>query len=154
MPVKKSGLGLLNPITSVNDKCLSFQRARADLMGEGAFSNANRLLALREESHDEQKNQDDDNDAKLKGLVRDLYSTYFCLILCTENTGGWFNVQGTTVTGTVLVDRKFCDFYAHIMMLNPPPPNLQRKFDVYGSSFDVRNALSRIKGGLIIAHQN
>ena len=43
MLVKKSGLGLLNPVMSVNDKYLSYQRARAELIwavtGVGAFSN-------------------------------------------------------------------------------------------------------------------
>ena len=51
MLVKKFGLGLLNPVTSVNDKYLSYQRARAELIwavtGVGAFSNNDQLLALR-----------------------------------------------------------------------------------------------------------
>ena len=51
MLVKKSGLGLLNPVMSVNYKYLSYQRARAELIwavtGVGAFSNNDQLLALR-----------------------------------------------------------------------------------------------------------
>ena len=52
MLVKKSGLKLLNPLTSANYNYLSLQRARTDLnryvKKEGAFSNATDLLALRE----------------------------------------------------------------------------------------------------------
>ena len=60
------------------------------------------LLALREERHDRQKKRDLFNDAKLKGLVRDIYSTDLCLILRTINIGPWMNVWGNKVTGTVL----------------------------------------------------
>ena len=56
MPVKKSGLGLLNPVTSTNKKYLSVQRASTELIwsvtGEGAFYNANHLLVPREERND------------------------------------------------------------------------------------------------------
>ena len=53
MPVKKAGLGLLNPATSVNHKYLSLQHARTELiravMGGGVFSNDDHLLAFKEE---------------------------------------------------------------------------------------------------------
>ena len=79
MLVKKSVLVLLNPVTSVNDKYLSLHRAGMELIrdvtGGGAFSNTNHLLVLREESSGGQKNKDDANYAKLKGLVRDLNTT-------------------------------------------------------------------------------
>ena len=59
MPVKKSGLGLLNPVTSANKKYLSLERASTELIRavivESVFSNANCLLALREERRDEKK---------------------------------------------------------------------------------------------------
>ena len=51
IPVKKSVLGIMNPVTSVNYKYLSLQRTRTELIqymtGGGAFSDANHLLALR-----------------------------------------------------------------------------------------------------------
>ena len=60
MPVKKDVLGPLNPVTSANEKYLSSQRGSAELIqsvtGVGAFSNANHLLALREERRDGQEN--------------------------------------------------------------------------------------------------
>ena len=52
MPVNKSGLCLLNPVTSMNEKYLCFQHTSTDFIQavteEGAFYNANNLLALRE----------------------------------------------------------------------------------------------------------
>ena len=76
IPVKKYGPGLLNQVTSTDEKDLSQKRARIELIqsatGEGAFSNADQLLALMEEMHDPQKNQEDVNDAKLKELAADL----------------------------------------------------------------------------------
>ena len=62
-------------------------------MGEGVFSNANHLLALREEIRDGQENRDDVNDAKLKGLVRDLNGTDHRLILREKSTGAWMKVH-------------------------------------------------------------
>ena len=50
-------------------------------MGGGELSNTNRLLALREERHDGQKNRNDANDAKLKALVGDLIGTNRRLII-------------------------------------------------------------------------
>ena len=54
--VKKTGLGPLKPVTSVNNKYISLQRASTELiqtmMREGTFSDADRLLALREERRD------------------------------------------------------------------------------------------------------
>ena len=67
----------------------------------GAFPNADHLLVLREERCDGQKNRDDANDAKLKGLVGDIIGTERHLILCVKNTGAWLNVRGILVTGTV-----------------------------------------------------
>ena len=60
-------------------------------MGE-AFYGADRLLDIREERRDGQKNRDDDNDAKLNGLVRDLTGSNRRLILCAKRTGAWLNV--------------------------------------------------------------
>ena len=111
MLVKKSGLGLLNSVTSTNEKYLSSKRSRTeliqDVMGEGVFSNGNHLLALREERRDGKKNWDDVN------------GTNHCLILRAKNIGAWLNVRGTIVTGTVLSATEFCGFCMHVMMLPP-----------------------------------
>ena len=49
-PVKKSELGLMNPMTSSNDKYLIFQSVSTELIQavivEGEFYNADHLLAL------------------------------------------------------------------------------------------------------------
>ena len=79
MLVKKSGLRLPNTMTYMNKKYLSYQLASTEFIravkGEGVFSNSDHLLALREEICDGQKKWDNINDAKLKGLVRDLNAT-------------------------------------------------------------------------------
>ena len=80
------------------------------MTGEGAFFNADRLLVLREERRDGQKNRDDVNGDKLKDLVSGLDSVDRRLILHAKNTGAWLNVQGTTVTGTVLGATDFRGF--------------------------------------------
>ena len=51
------------------------------MIGEGAFSNANHILALSEERRDGQKIRDGVNSAKLKDLVADLNSDDRCIIL-------------------------------------------------------------------------
>ena len=60
MPVKKTGIGLLNPVMYVNDKYLSYHIASTEFIramtGEGTLSNADHLLELREERRDGQKN--------------------------------------------------------------------------------------------------
>ena len=95
MKVKKYGLGILNPVTSVNDKYLSSQRASAELIrgmtGAGEFFNAYHLLFLRKERRDGQKKRDDANDAKLKGLFGDPIGTNRRLILRTKNKGPWLS---------------------------------------------------------------
>ena len=142
MLVKKSGLGLLNSVTSTNEKYLSSKRSRTeliqDVMGEGVFSNGNHLLALREERRDGKKNWDDVN------------GTNHCLILRAKNIGAWLNVRGNMVTGTLLAVKEFLGFYVHVMML--PRPNLQIKCGFYGTSVDVCHILICSKGGLITTH--
>ena len=53
MPVKKTGLGLLNPVKSAKEKYLSLQRTGVGIIRAvtegGALSNADCLLTLREE---------------------------------------------------------------------------------------------------------
>ena len=69
--VKKLVLGLLNPVTLAKDKYLISHRSRAEIIqaviGGGALSNEDHILALREERSDTQKNWDDVNYATLKG---------------------------------------------------------------------------------------
>ena len=61
-------------MTSEKEKYLVFHQASTELIkdvtgGGGAFSNADHLLALREERREREKNRDDANNATLKGLV-------------------------------------------------------------------------------------
>ena len=73
VPVKKPGLGLLNIFVPTKEIYLSFQRRSAELIqgvtGVGAFTNADHILGLGEERRDRQKDWDDANKTKLKGLV-------------------------------------------------------------------------------------
>ena len=59
MPVKKYGLGLQDPVTSVNNKYISSLHASSKIIGAitgaSAYSTANDLLTLREESRDGKK---------------------------------------------------------------------------------------------------
>ena len=76
--------------------------------GGGDFSNANNLLGLTEERIDGQKNRDDANDAKIKGLVGDLIGTDRCLILhakknrrlaeCTRKYSNWYSIVGYIIS--------------------------------------------------------
>ena len=60
-------------MTSEKEKYPSFHQASTELIrdvtGGGAFSNADHLLALREERRERAKHRDDANNTTLKGLV-------------------------------------------------------------------------------------
>ena len=107
MPIKKSRLGLLNPVTAVKEKYLSSQRASAELICAltegGALYNADHLLAPRQERRDGQENRDGANDTILKGLVGDIKCTDQRPTLRAKNTGAWLNTRGTMVIVTVLL---------------------------------------------------
>ena len=122
-------------------------------MGEGKFSNSGHLLALREEIRDRQKNWDGANDAKIKGLVRDLDTTNRSLILRSKIIGTWINIRGTTETGTVLAATEFCGLLCARYNVTPPP-NLQSKLYGCVTSCGVHTALIYSKGYLVIAHHN
>ena len=70
---KNSRLGIPNQVTPAEEKYLSSKPGSAELiravMGGGALSNADHLLALGEERRDGQKHWEDANDATLNGLV-------------------------------------------------------------------------------------
>ena len=106
MPVKKYGLGLMNPVTSAHEKYLSSQRGSAELVrdvtGGGAFSNANHLRILSEEVLNGNKDRDAVYKSKLKGLVRNLKGTDKRLLIRSKITGAWLSISGTTVSGAVL----------------------------------------------------
>ena len=127
IPVKKSGLGVLNPVTSAQKKCLSSQRGSAELIqdvtGEGAFSNSNLLQTLVEEIRNRKKDWEAMYETKLKGLVCDLKGTNRRLILRAKITGDCMSVRVTTVSGTVLSATEFRDFL--FARYNVSPLNLQ-----------------------------
>ena len=62
--------------------------------------------------------------AKLKGLVKDLEATDLSLVICAKNTGSWLTVWGTIVTGTVLAAMEFSDFLC--ARYDATPPKLQK----------------------------
>ena len=126
IPVKKAVLGLLNPVTYVNEKYLGLQHTSTDLiqsmMGEGACSNVDHLLVLREERPDGQKIRDEVNSAKLKYLVADLNSADQYLIISAKYIGAYLNVRGAMVTGTVLAATECCEILFPCYDVTPPPP--------------------------------
>ena len=76
MPVKKFDLGLQTPVTSADENVLISQRASIELIravkGEIEFSTADRPQAVKEERSDERKPQNDVNESKLEGVVKNL----------------------------------------------------------------------------------
>ena len=120
MPVKKSVMGLLNPVTSAKEKYLISQRGSTEMgwtvTGGGSFSNSDHLRTLSEERRDGNKDQDVIQESRLKGLVRYLKGTDKRLILRAKSTGAWMSVHGTSVSGTVLSATEFRDFYVLVIM--------------------------------------
>ena len=141
MPVKKSGLVLLNTVASANEKYPILHWESAELIqamtGGGTFSNTDHLLALREEMCDRQKNWYGANDAKLKGLFKDLNTTARGLILHAKNIGAWKIVQVTMVTDKLLSAMEFSDLLC--ARYNVTRPNLR---------------IDCCKGGQVIARHN
>ena len=149
IPVKESGLGLLNPVTSAQEKYLSSNRGSVELVqavtGGGAFSNANNLRTLSEERRDVKKDRDAVYKTNLKGLLRDLKGTYKGLIILSKCTCAWLSVHGTTVSGTVLSATEYRDFFC--ARYNFSPLTLQ-------SHCDRCVTLSFSIGGLVTTRQN
>ena len=111
MLVEKSGLGLLNPVTSEHEKYLSSQQGRAELIqavtGAGALSNADNLRTLWKERRNRKKDRETVYENNLKVLVRNLKGTNMHLVLLTRSTGAWMSVHGTEVSGPVLSATEF-----------------------------------------------
>ena len=156
MPVKKAGLGPLNPVTSAQEKYLSSQRGSAemvqDVTGGGASSNADHLRTLCEERRDNKKDLDAVFETKLKGLFRDLKGTDKRLILRAKSTGAWLSVRSTTVSGTVLSATEFWDFLC--ARYNVSILNLQSHCNGCVTAFGVTHVPSCSIGNLVIACHN
>ena len=104
--------------TPQSDKC----KQRSDWSRKGS----ERIFNRRSSSSDQgrkvwrKKIRDDANNAKLKRLVDDLKAPDHRLILRSKNTVFWMNVQGNTVTGTVLAATKIRGFLCAHYNVTPP----------------------------------
>ena len=91
MSVSKDSLGLLNPVTSNQDKYLRSTQGSKEVvravMGGGGFSNANRLQNLSEERRERKEAWDVAYESRLKGLVRDIKGTDKPLLIRAKITG-------------------------------------------------------------------
>ena len=123
MTVKKSRLGILNAMTSAQEKYLSYTLGSTELVqavtGGGSFSNANRLRNLSEERRDRKKDRDVAHKSILKGLVLTIKGTDKRLLLRAKIIGACLSVCGTTVSGTVLSATEFRDFYVLVITSLP-----------------------------------
>ena len=101
IPVNKSVMGLLGPLTSAQEEHLRSPRGSAELVqavtGGGAFSNADHLQTLSKERRDRKKDRGTAYESKLKGLVSDLKGNDKHLLLRAKSTGAWMSVRGNTV---------------------------------------------------------
>ena len=99
MPVKKYGMGLLNPVTSDQEKYSSSAQGSAELVqavtGGGEFSHVNHLRTLSDERQDGKEAWDVAYEYRLKGLVINIQGTDKSIILRTISTGKWLSVRGT-----------------------------------------------------------
>ena len=105
IPVIKSGLGLLNPVSSAQENYLSPMQGTSELVWAGTgggVSNADHLRNLSEELRYGKEAWDVVYKSRLKGLVSDLQVTAKLLLLHAKITVEWLSVCGTTFSGTVL----------------------------------------------------
>ena len=106
MPFRKYSLGLLNTVTSAQEKYLSSTRGSIELIqavaGGGEFSNADHLRTLSEDQRERKESQDVAYKYRLKGLVRYIKDNDKSLLLRAKSTGAWMSIRGTTVSVTVL----------------------------------------------------
>ena len=91
LPVKKSGVGLHNPVTSASDKYNSFLRTSYKLIGavkgDMDFSNDGRICQIKEERQDGKKYRDVANDAKLRVIVGNQGAFEKIISLQAKHTG-------------------------------------------------------------------
>ena len=116
--VKKSGLGLKNPVTSAHKKIDISQRTSIYLVnevtGESKFSTTDHVIAVRDERSEGGEERNRDNKIKLAETVQECPKLESRIMLHMNNVGSWLTAHGTTVTGTVLAGMEFRDFlYAH-----------------------------------------
>ena len=155
-PIKKAGLGLLNLVTSAQEKYLISQWWSAELVpdvtGGGALSNADHLRTLGEERRYGKGNRDAAYKTKIKGLVRNLKGTAKRLIIRAKNIGARLSVRGTTVSSTVLYATELGYFLC--TRYNFSPLNLQIHCNGCGTDFGVTYSLRYIIGVLGITRHN
>ena len=145
-------MGLQNTVMSSDEKILGSQRASMELIramkGESGFSTTDILQAVKEEIRDGRKTRDDVNEAKVEVIVDTLDTFDHHQFLRAKQTGSYMNIQGTTVTGTVLSAMVFCVFLCTCYNVNPP--NLQNKFNGFFWTFSICHRLSCRNVGIII----
>ena len=114
MPINKPRLGLLNTVTSAQEKYLIYTRGSTELVravtGGGELSNADHLRTLSEERRDGKKDRDVAYESRLKGLVSDIKGTNKRLLLRAKSTGYCLIVRSTAVSGKVMSATYFWDF--------------------------------------------
>ena len=123
MPVKKSGLGLQDPVASSNKKYLTSLRViikmvvsvkrEREFQPPITFGRSGKKGVM-------DKNRNDANNAKLRGLVDELEALNRRIILRAKTKGFWMTVQGNKVTGTVLAAVEFCGFFYTRYDVTPP----------------------------------
>ena len=106
MPVKRSGPGLLNPVTPSQENYLRSTQGSTELVwsvtGGGEFSNADHLRTLIEERRDGKKERDVAYEYIFKVLASNLKGTDKRLLISAKITSAWLSVSVTTVLGTVI----------------------------------------------------
>ena len=95
--MKKYGLGLQNPVSSVAEKYTSSLGAICNLIcsfkGEKEFSTVDHIWAVKDQQRDGNKYQGDTNDAKLRGTISDQGAFKKRLFLCASHTSSWQSAQ-------------------------------------------------------------
>ena len=103
--LNKSGLGLQNTMTSIENKYNSLISEIYELIGavtgKWLFSTADQIWAVQGERWDGENNRDTTNDAKPKEIVSSQGAFDKILFLSTKHMGTWMIVRGNTVTGIV-----------------------------------------------------
>ena len=95
------------------------------------------------------KIRNDANEAKLKGLFKNIKAIDLRLIIHAKNTVFWLTVRGNTVTSTVLAATEFLDFLCarYDVIL----PKLQENVTAYLCPYTYTTDLSEETGGLVIS---